>query len=199
MNTKTVIDLLRHGEPEGGRMYRGGGTDHALSEAGWEQMHASIEKRVEKGEADWQSIISSPMLRCKEFSINLAEEKNIPIQIVENLREAGYGSWEGRTTANIKEESEEQYWEFFEDPVNRRPANAEPLEFFTPRINEVFGKVLTDYQGQHVLLVSHLAVTRAIIGIVLGMPLASQQLIDMPFAGMLRIINDRKGLRLLIL
>ncbi len=196
---KTVIDLLRHGEPEGGRMYRGGGTDHALSEAGWDHMNISIEKRVEKGEADWQAIISSPMLRCKEFSTHLAEEKNIPIQIIENLREAGYGNWEGRTPANIREESEDEYWEFFADPVNSRPANAEPLEFFTPRINEVFGKVLTEYQGQRVLLVSHLAVTRAIIGIVLGMPLASQQLIDMPFAGMLRIINDRKGLRLLLL
>ncbi len=156
MNTKTVIDLLRHGEPEGGRMYRGGGTDHALSEAGWEQMHASIEKRIVKGEADWQAIISSPMLRCKEFSGHLAEEQNIPINIVENLREAGYGSWEGRTPANIKEQSEDEYWEFFADPVNNRPADAEPLEFFTPRINEVFGEVLTQYQGQHVLLVSHL-------------------------------------------
>ena len=199
MNNKTVIDLLRHGEPEGGRMYRGGGTDHVLSATGWEQMHASIEKRVVKDEADWQAIISSPMLRCKEFSEHLAQEKNIPIQVIENLREAGYGSWEGRTPTNIKEESEEQYWDFFTDPVNSRPAEAEPLEFFTPRINEVFGKVLTEYQGKHVLLVSHLAVTRAIIGIILGMPLASQQLIDMPFAGMLRIMNDRKGLRFLLL
>ncbi len=199
MSNKTIIDLLRHGEPEGGRMYRGGGTDHALSEAGWEQMHASIKKREDKDEADWQAIISSPMLRCKEFSTHLAEEKNISIQIIENLREAGYGSWEGRTPAAIKEASEEEYWEFFADPVNSRPADAEPLEFFTPRINEVFGEVLTKHQGQHVLLVSHLAVTRAIIGIVLGMPLASQQLIDMPFAGMLRIINDRKGLRILLL
>ncbi len=199
MSNKTIIDLLRHGEPEGGRMYRGGGTDHALSEAGWGHMHTSIKKREDKGEADWQAIISSPMLRCKEFSTHLAEEKNIPIQVIENLREAGYGSWEGRTSTAIKEASEEEYWEFFADPVNSRPADAEPLEFFTPRINEVFGEVLTKYQGQHVLLVSHLAVTRAIIGIVLGMPLASQQLIDMPFAGMLRIINDRKGLRILLL
>jgi len=30
-----------------------------------------------------------------------------------------------------------------------------------------------------------------------GMPLASQQRIDMPFAGTLRLINDRKGLRIL--
>jgi len=196
---ETVIDLLRHGEPEGGRMYRGGGTDHVLSEAGWDQMHASVERRVKDGEDDWSAIISSPMMRCKDFATHLADEKGIPIQTVENLREAGYGNWEGRTPEEVMEESEDDYWEFFSDPVNRRPANSEPLEFFTPRINEVFGKVLTEYQGQHVLLVSHLAVTRAIVGIVLGMPLASQQLIDMPFAGMLRIINDRKGLRLLFL
>ena len=196
---ETIIDLLRHGEPEGGRMYRGGGTDHVLSEAGWDQMHASVERRVKGGEDDWSAIISSPMMRCKDFATHLADEKDIPIQIVENLREAGYGNWEGRTPEEVMEESEDDYWEFFSDPVNRRPVNAEPLEFFTPRINEVFGKVLTEYQDQHVLLVSHLAVTRAIVGIVLGMPLASQQLIDMPFAGMLRIINDRKGLRLLLL
>ncbi len=195
----TIIDLLRHGEPEGGRMYRGGGVDHALSEAGWGHMHASVERRIEDSQDDWSAIISSPMLRCKEFATHLAKERNIPIQVAENLREAGYGNWEGRTTEEIMEEHEDDYWEFIADPVNRRPENAEPLEFFTPRINEVFGKVLTEYQGQHVLLISHLAVTRAIIGIVLGMPLASQQLIDMPFAGMIRIINDRKGLRLLLL
>ena len=48
------------------------------------------------------------------------------------------------------------------------------------------------------LLIAHLAVTRAFISIILGTKLASQQLIDMPFAGMLRIINDRKGLRVLL-
>lgn len=194
MKNRTTIDLLRHGEPEGGRMYRGGGTDHVLSEDGWQQMFASVES---KGE-DWSAIVSSPMLRCKDFATHLANKKGIPLETIENLREAGYGDWEGLTPSAIMEESEEEYWQFFSDPVNCRPMNAEPLEFFTPRINEVLAKVLTDYQGQHILLVSHLAVTRAIIGIVLGMPLASQQLIDMPFAGMLRIINDRKGLRLII-
>jgi len=77
------------------------------------------------------------MLRGKDFSTQLAEDKATPIQIIENLREAGYSNWEGRTPANIKEEFEEQYWDFFADPVNSRPANAEPLEFFTPPINEV--------------------------------------------------------------
>ncbi|MEE9327467.1 MAG: histidine phosphatase family protein [Cocleimonas sp.] len=125
MKNKTVIDLIRHGEPEGGRMYRGGGTDHALSEDGWKQMLASDEGRNE----DWSAIVSSPMLRCKGFATHLAKKKDIPLEIIENLREAGYGDWEGLTPSAIKEESEEEYWQFFSDPVNCRPTNAEPLEF----------------------------------------------------------------------
>jgi len=190
----TIVDLLRHGEPEGGHMYRGGGTDHPLSQVGWEQMHES----VKMNHADWSAIVSSPMLRCSDFSQQLGEANNIPVEVVENFREAGYGNWEGRTTAEIKQDSEVDYWNFFSDPVNNRPENAEPLEFFTPRVNEAFANVLADYQGQHVLLISHLGITRAILGIILGMPLASQQLIGLPYAGMLRIINDRKGLRILV-
>jgi len=192
--TSTIIDILRHGEPEGGSMYRGGGTDHHLSETGWQQMHKSIEHN----DSDWSSIITSPMFRCSDFAHHLSNSKKLPIEVVENFREAGYGKWEGRTATQIIQDSEEEYWSFFEDPVNQRPENAELLEFFTPRVNDAFGKLLSDYQGQHVLLITHLGVTRAILGIILGMPLESQQLIDMPFAGMVRIINDRKGLRLLL-
>jgi len=196
---KTVIDLLRLGEPEGGRMYRGGGVDHALSEAGWQQMHASVERRVENNQDDWSAIISSPMLRCKVFATQLAKERDLPIQVIENLREAGYGDWEGMAPEVVMDKFEADYWAFIADPVKNRPANSEPLEVFTPRINEVLESVFNQYQGQHVLLISHLAVSRAIISIILGTKLASQQLIDMPFAGMLRIIKDRKGLRLLLL
>lgn len=190
----TIIDLLRHGEPEGGRMYRGGGTDHPLSKTGWAQMTTSIQKN----KAEWSAIISSPMLRCKDFAKDFAAQQNLPFEIIENLKEAGYGDWEGRTPKEIRTTSEQEYWQFFNDPVNCRPKNAEPLDVFTQRINKALNHVLTNYEGQHVLLVSHLAVTRAILSIVWNLPLASQQLIDLPFAGMIRIIKDKKGLRISI-
>ena len=196
MNKTTTIDLLRHGEPEGGKMYRGGGTDHPLSDVGWAQMRSSVETH----KADWSAIISSPMMRCKDFANELSEQQNIPIEIIENLREAGYGDWEGRTTAEIKADSEQEYWDFIADPVNSRPANAEPLDTFTSqRISKVISQVLKTYEGQHVLLVSHTAVMRAILGVILDFPLSSQQLIEFPFAGMIRITQDRKGLRVHII
>jgi hypothetical protein len=41
-NPRMTLDLLRHGEPEGGRLYRGNLLDNPLSEKGWQQMQASV-------------------------------------------------------------------------------------------------------------------------------------------------------------
>ena len=58
---ETHVDLLRHGEVEGGERYRGS-TDDALSARGWEQMRAAV------GDAcAWTGIVSSPLKRCAEF------------------------------------------------------------------------------------------------------------------------------------
>ncbi|MEW6253578.1 MAG: histidine phosphatase family protein, partial [Planctomycetota bacterium] len=62
----TLIDLMRHGEPVGGRRYRGQ-VDDPLSEKGWAQMRAAV------GEAaPWHHVVSSPLLRCREFAETLA-------------------------------------------------------------------------------------------------------------------------------
>ncbi|MCK5895225.1 MAG: 1,6-anhydro-N-acetylmuramyl-L-alanine amidase AmpD [Cocleimonas sp.] len=193
----TIIDLLRHGEPIGGRMYRGGGTDHSLSNKGWTQMKSSISAYyTEEKTLPWQYIVSSPLLRCCEFAKELSHQHHLPLEIQADFKEAGYGCWEGLTPKEIKERDAEKYWAFFDDPVNCRPENAESLAGFTKKISNAFDNLLQNHQGQHILLISHLAVTRAIIATILSSSLASQQLIDIPFAGMLRIINDQKGLRI---
>ena len=194
----TIIDLLRHGEPEGGRMYRGGGTDHPLSEEGSLQMWDSITPYIlEDNSSPWQAVVSSPMLRCSAFAEILSEKYKLPLEIKKDFQEAGYGSWEGRTPDEIEASNYEEYWAFFNDPVHCRPKNAEPLDEFTERVSRILNEVLVEYQGQHILLVSHLAVTRAVMAVVLSLSLANQQLIDFPFAGMLRLIKDKKGLRIL--
>ena len=60
---ETLIDFIRHGEPEGGRRYRGNAVDDALSEKGWQQMWGAVGDRP-----PWQQIISSPMRRCSAFA-----------------------------------------------------------------------------------------------------------------------------------
>ena len=197
----TIIDLLRHGEPVGGPMYRGGGTDDPLSETGWKQMQSRVEQSYldqyyfSTEQIPWSAVATSPMSRCNDFAKQFAEIHGLPLEIIENLREARYGAWEGKTPSEVREESIEAYWRFYDDPVDKRPEGAEPLSDFSQRITETLTAVLEKYQGEHIMLVSHLGVTRAILAHVLGISLASQQLIGMPYAGMVRLIKDRKGLR----
>jgi alpha-ribazole phosphatase len=40
-DTTTIFDVIRHGEPEGGPMYRGS-KDDPLSPVGWQQMRSAI-------------------------------------------------------------------------------------------------------------------------------------------------------------
>ena len=79
------IDLLRHGEPVGGRMYRGQ-VDHPLSKKGWCEMNESVAKST-----GWDVIYHSPLLRCSEFSADLSQQLGIPAKLDDRLKEIGFG------------------------------------------------------------------------------------------------------------
>lgn len=163
---QTQIDIIRHGEPEGGRRYRGSGVDDPLSQTGWQQMWDAI-----PDDAPWQQIVSSPLLRCAEFSKALSESLNIPFSINDNLKEIGFGEWEGRTPDDIEANESGALQAFLSDPVNNRPPGAEPLHEFAQRIADVYNEIAENYRGQHVLVVGHAGVIRAVTSQVLGMSL----------------------------
>jgi hypothetical protein len=58
----TYIDLLRHGEVEGGVRFRGS-TDHPLTAEGWAQMWAAVGTDIH-----WDRIVTSPLTRCADFA-----------------------------------------------------------------------------------------------------------------------------------
>ncbi len=82
----TTVDLLRHGEPAGGRKFRGS-VDDPLSELGWQQMRAAAQAAEAGGEATWDRVISSPLLRSGEFAAELATQRNLPIEVWGDVRE----------------------------------------------------------------------------------------------------------------
>ncbi|MCW9047810.1 MAG: histidine phosphatase family protein [Gammaproteobacteria bacterium] len=164
--SETRIDIIRHGEPQGGRRYRGFSIDDPLSEVGWQQMWDAVPEKPQ-----WQHIISSPLSRCLQFSEALADTMNINYSVVDNLKEIGFGSWEGRTPEDIQNNEGDALENFLLDPVNNRPEGAEPLDDFANRVWAVYEEVTEQYQGQHVLLVAHAGVIRAITSKILSMSL----------------------------
>ncbi len=162
----TYIDVIRHGEPVGGRRYRGYSIDDPLTKKGWTQMRSAVPEAPK-----WQHIISSPLKRCLEFSEDLANDLQIPLTIEDNIKEIGFGEWEGKTPEDILAQDSEALNHFYQDPVNNRPYGAEPLDTFSERVWNAYLNILNTHNGKHVLIVAHAGVARAVTANILKMSL----------------------------
>ena len=184
-NVETEIELLRHGEPVGGRRYRGK-LDDVLSEKGWQQMWRAVGER-----ADWDQIVTSPLQRCHAFAMALGERHGLPVCVDARFTEVGFGSWEGRTRTELEALAPGQVARFLQDPVGNRPPGAEGLVDFISRVHTGLVDVLHTYAGKRVLLIAHAGVIRAVITHVLGMQPAVMYRIHVENAGLTRIRTDR--------
>jgi len=183
----TTIDLIRHGEPVGGRKYRGQ-TDDPLSEKGWGQMWAAVGEHK-----PWQHIVSSPLSRCHAFAAELAQKHALPLSVDSRFMEVRFGAWEGQTAEQLKASDPDIIARFRRDPIGQRPAGAEPLEDFLARVAAAWQDLLAAHAGKHVLLVCHAGVIRMTLAHVLGIPLARTYFIDVPSAGLTRITVEGEG------
>lgn len=177
----TVIDLLRHGEPAGGRRYRGQ-LDDPLSERGWQEMWQAT-----TGETPWQTIVTSPLRRCREFAQQLSDRLSLPLTIDGRLQEVGFGTWEGQSAEMLKAQDDEILKRFYLDPVNNRPADAESLDQFSQRVDAALQAAIGTHRGKHILVVTHAGVIRSALTSTLGAPLSGMYRLSIPTASLSRI------------
>jgi probable phosphoglycerate mutase len=147
-------------------------------------------------EQPWQQIVTSPMRRCREFAEQLAGRSGLPVRIDDRLKEIGFGSWEGRTRAQIQATNRQEYDNFYRDPVGCRPAGAEPLDAFISRVLAAYESALADAAGRHTLIVAHAGVLRAVVAHVLRAPPASLYRINVTYAGTVRVRHGEYGAEL---
>lgn len=189
---ETIIDLIRHGEPKGGRAFRGHSIDDPLSEKGWQQMWDAV-----GDDLPWNQIITSPLERCQAFAEALMDTYDIPCETEDNFKEVGFGCWEGRTPDEIKNDNINEYQNFYLDPVNARPQDAENLDFFIQRVTQAYQQTIEKHQGKHILIVAHAGVNRAIIANALHATPIGLYRIKVNNAGISRIKHDHLGSHLL--
>lgn len=183
----TTIDMIRHGEPVGGRKYRGQ-LDDPLSDKGWQQMRAAV------GDAcPWEAIISSPLRRCAAFAEELAVRHGRPLALEERFQEIGFGAWEGKTAAELLADDPEQLGRFWRDPLHHTPPGAETLHAFRDRVIAGWDDLLARCVGQHVLVVGHAGMMRMVLRHVLDMPLDRLFRIQVDNAAISRIQVDGTG------
>jgi len=177
----TTVDLLRHGEPQGGRRFRGQ-TDDPLSELGWRQMWAAVGDT-----APWHQVVSSPLQRCSAFASELAGRHRLPCRLEPGFKEIQFGVWEGFTPEEIQQRYGEQYRRYRDDPEAFMPAGAESMTEFVARVAQTWESLLKTQQGRHVLLVCHAGVIRAVLSLVLGITPKNLFRIQIDYASLSRL------------
>lgn len=177
----TTVDLLRHGEPQGGRRFRGQ-SDDPLSDLGWRQMWEALGDA-----APWQHIVTSPLQRCSAFARELAQQRGLSCSIEPGFKEIRFGVWEGFTSEEIQQRDAEHYRRYREDPEAFMPAGAESMAEFVARVAQAWQSLLDAQRGRHVLLVCHAGVIRAVLGRLLGMTPRNLFRIQIDYASLSRI------------
>ena len=188
---ETQIDLIRHGDPLGGPRYRGHAIDDPLSAKGWRQMREAV-----RGLGGWRRIVSSPLRRCADFARELAAERRLPLTIEADLREVGFGAWEGKTKDELRALDAEAFAAFYRDPVHHRPPGAEPLDTFVARVSDAIDRLAAEQAGEPMLIVAHAGVLRAALVHAIAAPPACMYRIEVRNAALLRLRARADGCQL---
>lgn len=175
------IDLLRHGEVEGGECYRGS-QDDALTSDGKRQMQRAV-----GDDCPWEHIVCSPLIRCAEFAQEQANKYSIPLVLDERLREIHFGGWEGYTANQLQSQYPDAIQRYWEDPLSHTPPNGENIQQFRSRVIAAWQDILEQYSGKQVLVITHAGPVRVIISNVLDLPLTSLFRFEVPSACLTRI------------
>ncbi|MBL1260552.1 MAG: alpha-ribazole phosphatase family protein [Thiotrichaceae bacterium] len=177
---------MRHGEPLGGSRYRGQ-IDDPLSDKGWQQMRDAL-----AGYSLWDAVVTSPLVRCCAFAEELAGAQQLPLAIEADFKELGFGSWEGKTRAELAEIDPQQLQRFYQDPIKYRPEGAEALADFSARVSAAWQRIADAQHGEHLLLVAHAGVIRVLICHALGLPVEQMFRLQVSNASISRIILDQR-------
>ena len=167
----TTTVLLRHGDTELSPEHRFNGLrDLPLSANGIRQAKAAACRLAAGVPID--AMISSPLQRAVATAAIAAGELGLTAVVDDDLRETDFGAWDGFTLAEIQERWPEAAAAWRRDP-EQAPPGGESFAETALRVDRVCDRLLREYRGQHVLVVSHVTPIKILLCRALGVPLGT--------------------------
>lgn len=159
------IWLIRHGETEWSRTGRHTGrTDVPLTEAG---VAAAARLAPQVSTVSPGLVLCSPLQRARDTA-RLAGLT--PDSSTDDLLEWDYGAWEGRTTAEIRQEAADPAWLIWDHDVPPGDTAGESLSDVAVRVDRVIDQCTPELDaGRDCILVAHGHVLRILTARWLGL------------------------------
>ncbi|MEV7966259.1 bifunctional RNase H/acid phosphatase [Sphaerisporangium sp. NPDC088356] len=152
--TATSLLLLRHGETAFSVERRFSGTgDPELTPKGIAQAEAAA-ARLSRKPYEIDVIVTSPLRRARQTGEAVASLTGLKTAVDDGLREVDFGEWEGHTFTEIQRRWPEELADWLADP-SVAPPGGESFEQAALRVEEARGRLLLEYRGKTVLVVSH--------------------------------------------
>jgi len=165
----TRVFLVRHGATVLSAEDRyAGAVDVALSDEGRSQAGALSRRLAGEPIA---AVYASPMSRTQETARLIVLGRGLLVSAVPDLRETDHGHWEERTREEVKARFPDEYARWERDPFTFAPSGGETGLQVLARALPAFLAIVERHPGQSVLVVSHKATIRLVIGELLGVEL----------------------------
>lgn len=154
--------LIRHGQTDWNVLGKIQGiTDIPLNETGIKQAENARNKLLNE---NIDVIISSPLKRAKETAQIIADGKNAPIILDEQLKERCFGDFEG------KMQEEFNFNEVWNYKLNKQYKDLESVGALFKRIENFLQEIKKEYKDKTILIVTHGAVITVVRAILEGIP-----------------------------
>ena len=164
--------LARHGQSVSNAIRRfQGAQDVALSPLGMRQAEALGQAVSRRAIAH---VYVSPFERARHTARIVLTGLDLPLTVVDDLRELSLGEWEGCTVEEIRTRPGDPYARWVRDPVQCPPPGGEPLADVQARVLRAVERITAAHpNGDDVLIVSHGGVISALLAHCFGLPLSS--------------------------
>ena len=171
MEEHTRLYLTRHGQILGYENFPVyGSTDVDLTDVGLLQME-NLSERLRL--VPIETIYSSNLKRSVRGAQTIARRHNAALSVLPELREMGFGDWEGLTLSEIRERFPDELESRKADIVNFSPSGCgESIEQLARRVIPCLEKILEDQRGKDFLILGHGMVNRVILCHTLGLDLS---------------------------
>lgn len=156
---KTTLLLVRHGETEWNKLGKFQGcTDIELSENGINQAK-NLKARLN---GDFDYIYSSPLKRAYKTAMVVSEDTNKNVEILEDIREINFGSWEGLTIHQIAEKYPEIFktWRTDKEEASFVGGDASTRNAVNRALRCVM-EIIKKHRGEKIVIVAHGGIIKA--------------------------------------
>ncbi|MEN9412311.1 MAG: hypothetical protein RIQ92_748 [Actinomycetota bacterium] len=165
----TMIYLIRHGETilTPTRKFSGtGALDPELTADGLAQADLVA---AEVAKLKPEVLVASPLQRTRQTAEAIARVTGLEIVLDKDWYELSFGDWDGKSIEEVKRESPDNYQAWL-NSSSYRPGGGESYDEAAIRIDLALDKLVAQYPGKRVVVVTHNGVIKSAANLAIGGP-----------------------------